>query len=96
MPADALPVPWAEPVPGAVTYRREYRDLLGRPLRGTVTITATTRADVDGHAVVAAPVSVELAGGVLAVSLLPGAYTLAADLRTAEGVRVADTAFVSI
>lgn len=93
MAADALPMPWAEPTPGAVTYVRQYRDVLGRPMRGVVTITPTKLAVGD---VVAGPVTVELVGGELSVSLPPGSYTLTASLRTEEGARVTDTSTATL
>lgn len=94
MPADALPVPWAEPNPDAVPYVRQYRDLIGRPMRGTVTVIAERVR--DGAAVASAPVPVELVGGSLTVSLPPGTYTLIANLRTEEGARVTDSSTVKL
>jgi hypothetical protein len=88
MPVDALPQPHPVAVPGTVTYRHEYRDALGRPLRGTVTLTGRTGADLDGLTVPPAPVPGELVGGVLEVDLPPDTYRLEGVLRTAEGARV--------
>lgn len=98
MPADALPEPRPMPValPGAVPVRREYRDVLGRPMAGAVTVTPQSPADAAGVAVVAAPVKVELAGGVLAVSLPPGYYRLSADLRTADGATATSTGTLTV
>jgi hypothetical protein len=88
MPVDALPQPHPVAVPGTVTYRHEYRDALGRPLRGTVTLTGRTGIVLDGLTVLPAPVPGGLVGGVLEVDLPPDTYRLEGVLRTAEGVRV--------
>lgn len=96
MPADALPVPWSTPLSGTVHYRREYRDVLGRAMRGSATITGTARTDTGGAVVIPATVTVELTAGVLEVDLPPDTYTIAADLRTADGVRTSDTDTVTL
>jgi hypothetical protein len=83
-------------VPGAVPYRRIYRDAIGRPLTGKVTLTGKTRHTVDGLVVVPAPVEVELVDGALAVDLPPDDYDLAAELRTADGRRVTDADTVTV
>lgn len=59
-----------------VRFRREFRDALGRPVTGVVTLLG------DGPRV-DAPVD----GGVLDVALIPGTYRLHATLRTTDGVR---------
>lgn len=96
MPADALPIPQPVRLPGSVHYRREYRDILGRPLSGSATITGTARTDTGGAVTVPAAVTVELVGGVLEVDLPPDAYTIAAALRTVDGVRATDTDEVTL
>jgi len=92
MPADALPQPRAlsarAALPGTVTLRHEYLDALGRPLTGTVTLIGKAGARLDGITVPPAPVTAELAGGVLEVALLPDVYHLEGSLRTKEGARV--------
>ena len=96
MPTDALPVPPAVPVPGAVPFRHEYRDALGRALVGSVTLTPETRTAAPGVTIPAAPLTVPVVAGVLAVDLPPGIYQLRADLRTVDGASVVDTDRVSI
>lgn len=91
MPVDALPVAWGAGGPDTVTYRREYRDLLGRPMRGQVTVTGTTRWSSDQAVTLPAPVVVELVGGVLEVDLPPDTYSLVAALRTVDGERANDS-----
>lgn len=96
MPVDAKPIPWPEPLTGLISYRREYRDILGRPMRGTVTITGTERTDSGGAVVLPAPVSVGLVAGVLEVDLPPDTYRIAATLRTVDGQRTSDTDTVTL
>lgn len=96
MPADALPIPWETALEGTMHYRREYRDILGRAMRGQVTITGTERTDTDGGVVLPAPVTVELVGGVLEVDLPPDTYRLSAALKTVDGVRVTDSDTVTL
>lgn len=78
-------------LPGTVRLERAYRDVLGRPMTGTVTLTGAARTATDSAVVVPAPVSVDLADGLLAVDLPPDTYRLQADLRTADGARATDT-----
>lgn len=81
---------------GAVPVYRVYRDALGRPLSGRVTITGTVRT-VDGDQVIpAAPVDVLVEHGVLSVNLLPDTYQFAAELRTADGRRTTDVDNVTV
>ena len=94
MPAPALPEAWPTPLPGTVTLRREYRDPLGRPMRGKVTLTGSERHDGDGLTVLPVAVTVDLNGGVLEVALPPDTYTLTAALRTTDGERVSDSSTV--
>lgn len=77
-------------LPGTVRWRKEYRDALGRPLAGTVTLTGKTRADHGELTVLPAPVPQSLVDGVLEVDLPPDTYLFTAQLRTAEGARVTD------
>lgn len=96
MPVDALPESWPEPLPGTAPLRREYRDILGRPLRGVVTITGSTRTEDDGRVILPLAVNVELVGGVLEVDLPPDTYTLSAALRSVDGSRSSDAATVTL
>jgi hypothetical protein len=92
MPADALPVPWPTSLPGTVRYRREYRDVLGRAMRGTVTLTGSERRDAGGVVILPVSVTVELVDGVLEVDLPADTYHLSAALRTVDGKSASDTA----
>lgn len=94
MPVDALPVPPARPVDGAVQLRREYRDALGRPMTGSVRISGAERAQLGERVVMPAPVTADVPAGVLDVALPPGRYTLAASLATVDGHRADDTTTV--
>lgn len=94
MPVDALPEPWAVPLDGSVRLRREYRDVLGRPMRGTATITGTVKLEVGDRVVIPVSVDVELIAGVLEVDLPPDTYLVTAALWTADGARASDTATV--
>jgi hypothetical protein len=96
MPADALPIPPTVPVPGAVSYRHEYRDALGRPLVGSVTLTPETRTAARGVTIPAAPLVVPVVAGVLAADLPPGIYQVRADLRTVDGTPVVDTDRIAV
>lgn len=88
----AAPTSRTRVVAGAVAYRREWRDTLGRPLVGTVTFTGQARHETpDGFVLGAAPVTVELTDGALNVALPADTYTVQARLRTAEGASVRDT-----
>ena len=81
---------------GAARLHRVYRDPLGRPLSGEVTITGATRTAAGGHVVVPAPVTVKISDGVLEVNLPPDTYQLQAPLRTADGARVQDADTVTL
>lgn len=96
MPVDAKAAPWPEPLAALIHYRRDYRDVLGRPMRGTVTITGTARSDADGTVILPAPVTVELAAGVLEVDLPSDTYRIEAALRTVDGFRTSDTDTVTL
>lgn len=98
MPDPALPEPRPTPVAlaGAVRFTRRYADALGRPMRGTVTLTPTAPTTAGGAVIPAAPVPVELDAGLLEVDLPPGTYRLSAALRTAEGAQATDAGTVTI
>lgn len=85
---------------GAVTYRREYRDGLGRAMIGDVTFTGRTGAKLDGVTIPPTRVTVPLTkemGGVLEVTLLPDTYTVVATLRTVDGAgRATDRAEITL
>ena len=96
MPTPALPIPWPEPIPGSVTYRRIYQDTLGRPLRGKVTITGAARTQAGDVVVPPAPVVVDVVDGTLTVDLPPDTYRITAELRTKEGAKVTDTDTITV
>ena len=88
MPDDALPQPWPTPLTETARLRRDYRDALGRPMRGTLTISGVRRTDHGDTVTVAAPVNVALSEGLLEVDLPPGDYTITGALHTIDGARV--------
>ncbi len=88
MPDDALPQPWPTQAVHTARYRREYRDPLGRPMRGTLTISGATRTDTADVAIVPTPVNVTLVDGVLEADLPPGDYTLTGQLTNVDGARI--------
>ena len=90
MPDDAQPRPWPQPPQGTVRLRREYRDPLGRPLAGEVTITGRTRQQAGETVTAPVPVVVPLARGVLEADLPPGTYDLAVSLRSADNKRFSE------
>lgn len=65
---------------GVHPYRREYRDPLGRPYTGRVTITGTGEQRVG--------LPVDLVDGAINVVLPPDTYRLFAQLRTEDGERL--------
>lgn len=97
MPDDALPV--ARPdagIPGLVSHRRSYIDVLGRPMTGTARITGARQA-IHGDAVVtSAPVTVPVEGGVLSVSLPPGEYEVSASLTSVDQEQVGVTETITL
>lgn len=88
MPVDALPQPWPDPLPGRIRFRREFRDALGRPLTGKVTLTGRNGTSHGDVTIPPAPVEVQLVGGILDVALPPDVYRLSGRLSTKEGARV--------
>lgn len=80
MPEPALPIPHDPALTGLVSFRREYRDLLQRPLAGHLTLRAT-RNYKEGRTVVGgSPVKVPVVEGVLALDIPPGEYVLRGNL----------------
>jgi len=96
MPADALPQPYPQPLPGTARVRREYRDPLGRPLTGSVTLTGRSSTQAGELTIPAVAVNVAISGGVLDVSLPAGVYDLAASLRTVDGARTTVTDEITV
>jgi len=95
MPSNALPVS-NSPLPGTVRLRREYRDVIGRPMTGTVTLLGSSSHDIAGVKVLVAPAVVQLSGGVLEVNLPPDRYELTAQLKTVEGARLTEKETVTL
>lgn len=96
MPDDALPQPWPTPAYGAVNLRRTYRDPLGRPMEGHVSITGRTRS-VHGETVTSAvTVTVPVVRGAIDVHLPPDTYRIDAALRTIDGARATETETVTL
>lgn len=99
MAAEALPI---EPPPTptlhgtGVALRREYRDILGRPLIGSVTVTGQVKTEAGELFVLPAAIAVELVDGVLDINLPPDTYHLTAALRTHDGARIDDSATVTV
>ena len=93
MPSPALPAP--RPT-GGRPYQRAYRDMLGRPMSGQVTITGQTRHEDGDTVMMPVSVTVDLVDGVLAVHLPPDTYRLQATLRTVDGVRASDSTTVTL
>lgn len=96
VPDDALPQPWPEPIPGIVHHERVYRDVLGRPMRGSVRITGAKRAQHGELVVAAAGVTVPLVDGRLTVDLPAGTYEMDAALTSADGERVKESETVEL
>lgn len=98
-PEDPRPYPGDEPPvnDGRVRYRRDYRDVLGRPLSGELVLTGTARTDADGRTTVPVPVQVYLSdSGVLDVYLPPDRYTVREVLFTVDGVRCQGSAVIVV
>lgn len=80
MPDPALPIPPA-PERAASRLVRSYRDPLGRPLTGAVSLLPLEQADGQ---YVAVTVPIELVDGTATADLPPGTYLLSGILRTAD------------
>ena len=96
MPTPALPRQEPTPLANGVRLYREYRDMLGRPMDGKAVITGTARSEAGVVVVPAAPVTVDIVGGVLDVSLPPDTYTVVAELRTVERRSVSDSHTITL
>jgi hypothetical protein len=87
MPEPALPAPLPEPTAvsaGSGRFIRYFRDALGRPLRGRITLAPVRLAVTDDTMVLPVPVVIELTEGLAQASLPPGDYLLAGVLRTVD------------
>lgn len=89
MPDVALPQPRPGSLSGKGHVRLEYRDPLGRPMTGKVTFTPVGSEPIREGALTVpmVPVTVTVENGAAEADLPPGAYTVVADLRTADGQR---------
>lgn len=83
MPEPALPIPHDPLLKNLRPVRREYRDLLQRPMSGRLILTGELPTD-EGVTVSPAPVRVQVVDGVLALDLAPGSYALAGQLWGAD------------
>lgn len=80
MPVPALPIPHNPALRNTASVRREYRDLLQRPMSGSLTLEAVHNY-IDGQTTISgAPVKVPVVEGVLSLDLPPGAYMLRGTL----------------
>lgn len=80
MPEPALPIPHNPALKRLVSFRREYRDLLQRPMSGRLVLTTDQVHTEGGTSIFPAPVRVQVVDGVLALDLPPGTYTLTGQL----------------
>jgi hypothetical protein len=80
MPQRALPIPHNPALRTLETVVREYRDLLQRPLSGTLTLAAAAPFQEGRVTVSSAAVKVPVVDGVLALDLPPGSYVLRGQL----------------
>lgn len=94
-PDQPAPYP-GDTAPGGATWRRTWRDPLGRPMSGTVTLTGTARHDTGDLSVLPAPVTVALVDGSVDVTLPADTYRWQATLRTVDGQRTTDIGTVAL
>lgn len=80
MPQPALPIPHNPALQGTYTVRREYRDLLQRPMSGSLMLSAASDFQQGETTVSKAPVPVPVVEGVLDLALPPGRYELVGKL----------------
>jgi hypothetical protein len=96
MPVRAQPIP-PDPInTSLIPLRREYHDLLQRPMSGTVTITGSQASRAGTRNVLPEPVRVPLVNGVLDVLLPADTYTLVADLWSVDDVQSRDEDTVTL
>lgn len=80
MPEKALPIPHNPALRGTYTVRREYKDLLQRPMSGFLFLSAGEDYQEGDTTVSRSPVKVPVVEGVLFLGLPPGSYELAGKL----------------
>ena len=96
MPKDALPIPKNTVDASRIRLTRRYADLIGRPLKGNVTITGEEVTTEGVSVVLPNATTVPLANGVLDVHLPPGRYTLVVDAYTVDRVESSYTETVTL
>lgn len=84
MPVPALPVPPPRAARVLTAVRREYFDLLMRPMRGTLMLTAKEDHRTGEATISRAPVKAQVIEGILELALPPGVYALRGTLYTAD------------
>lgn len=80
MPIPARPNAYRQFIPGTVVLERNYLDLLGRPLNGTLTVAGSAALEVSETVIHPQPVKVELEGGQLLMRVPAGEYTVTGQL----------------
>lgn len=96
MPQEALPIPHDPMNRSLIEFRREYRDLLQRPMKGRVTLTGSQSSSSGVRHVLPAPVTIELVDGLLDVRLPADTYTITADLWSVDDVQSRDEDTVTL
>jgi hypothetical protein len=83
---------------GPERFEREYLDLIGRKMRGSVDVTGGESSTNSGTVVAGAKVTIPLVDGKISLDLPKGEYTLTANLMTADsqGVRLTETVKVGM
>lgn len=80
MPEKALPIPHNPVLRDTANLRREYKDLLQRPMSGSLSLEAVRNYQEGNTTVSKAPVKVPVVEGVLNLDLPPGDYLLTGKL----------------
>lgn len=89
MPVPALPIPHASQPSDLTELRREFRDLLQRPLTGNITVVGSDNHRTGELTVPGMPVKVTLTEGVLSIKVPAGEYRLYGKLWNKDDETVA-------